>query len=137
MASDSGIMLFSGRFDRPHIGHAITLARLGAQYNTVKVVILDYPEQEYALAYRMAVLDEVCQSLRGNYEVLTNRVHFGKITREEIEKFLPFTTYGSGNQFVLSHIESLGYHVQFVPRAFDFAASTDRRLQKIQKLLEP
>lgn len=119
-----------------HCGHIISLARLGVEYGLVKVVVLDYPDQEYSVSYRAQILREVCSNMKGRYEILVNSVHFGKITREQIESFNPFDVYGTGNHSVLLHVEKLGIPVVYVERAYDYNATDDRTFQRIKHAIE-
>lgn len=133
MASDR-IALFSGRFDRPHLGHIVSILRVGQRFNKVIVVVLDYPEQEYSVYYRAQMLDEILSNSVGNYDVIVNKEHFGKITAEQLRKY-EFDVYASGNHDCLKHIESLGKKVMYIDRAYDFAATDDRQIQRIKKAL--
>ncbi|MCP3684792.1 MAG: adenylyltransferase/cytidyltransferase family protein, partial [bacterium] len=78
-------ILFSGRFDDVHIGHIMTLQRLARQYDKVIVVILDYPKQFYPIQDRLRTMQTALEGCKGNYEVVVNNVHFGNITREDVE----------------------------------------------------
>lgn len=127
--------LFSGKFDRVHAGHIMSIARLGQEFDKVIVVVLDYPEQEYPISYRVQFLAEMCLYLEGEYEVTSNKTHFGEITKEELDEY-HFDIYAAGNHDVLLHIESLGYRVKFVERAYDYQATDDRMLKKIKQALK-
>lgn len=127
--------LFSGRFDRVSTGHIITLKRLATRYDMVKIVVLSYPEQEYCVNYRAQILREVTSGLKGMFKVYINNVHFGKITKKELDEFQPWDVYTSGNHDVLKHIEALGYRVEYVERAYDYAATDDRLMKQIKKVL--
>jgi nicotinamide mononucleotide adenylyltransferase len=128
-------ILFSGRFDKPHLGHLITIKKLGQEYKKVLIVILDYPDSAYSIAKRMRIMNEALEHIDGNYEVTSNKTHFAKVTKEELNKF-KFDVYGAGNEEVLKHIGSLGIKCVDVPRHPDYAASDDVKYQKILKILE-
>lgn len=100
------IILFSGRFDRVHPGHIITIMRLGQQYDTVIVCVLDYKEQKYPIEHRMTVLKDALIHAKGNYIVISNKVHFADITENELDKLPLFTHYGAGNERVLDNIRN-------------------------------
>lgn len=134
MKEKTKIALFSGRFDRPHVGHIISLQRLAQKYALVKVLILDYPEQQFSVQYRGQMLKECLSMCKGTFEVVVNKEHFGKITNDEIDNY-DFDVYCSGNQSCLSHIESLGYDVEFIERAYDYEATDDRIWQKIKEVI--
>jgi len=126
------IMLFSGRFDRVHPGHIITIQRLGQQYDTVIVCVLDYKGQKYPLRQRMTVLKDALMHSKGNYIVISNKTHFGEITPEELQLLPMFTHYGTGNKEVLKHIgwvfNDLGVTSEravFVERYPGYAASKE------------
>lgn len=128
-------ILFSGRFDRPHISHIDTITKLGQEYKKVLVVVLDYPEQCYPVQYRAQRLGEVLGRCKGNYEVVINKVHFGKITASELGYF-DFDVYGTGNMEVLKHIESLNVKCRFIDKSDDTAASDEARFQKIKEIMK-
>lgn len=129
------VILFSGRFDRVHAGHVMSIARLGQEYDKVIIIVLDYPEQEYPVSYRVQFLKEICSYLKGCYEIKSNKVHFGNITPVELKQY-DFDIYAAGNHDVLMHIESMGYKVRYVERAFDYQATDDRIMRKIKEALK-
>lgn len=114
------IALFSGRFDPPHPGHIIQVLRLLKKYNKVILVILDSKERFFPISYCVPIFKEIF--LDKNVEVESNLTHFGEITKEELGMF-NFDVYVSGNLKVLRHIETLGRDVEYIERAYDYAAS--------------
>ena len=124
-------VLFSGRFDPPHLGHIITIARLWKKFDAITIVVLDHPDSEYPISYRKQALEEMVYHLNGKHIVTTNQIHFAKITKSEISKF-KFDVYASGNLEVLKHIESLGIPTLYVERSFDYSA-TEIREKNIKK----
>ena len=131
---DKQTILFSGRFDKPHLSHFLTIRDLSKQYKAVAVMILDYPESHYPLSMRMHLLKEMFEDYK-NVKIYVNKTHFGKVTKTELD-YYKFDVYGSGNEDVLKHIESLGFPCVYVPRTLDTAASEDVKYQKIKKALE-
>ncbi len=127
-------MCFSGRFDSPHCGHVKNIQMLGAKYGLVRVVVLDHKEQRYSPQYRAQVLRDILEQSVGEYDVVVNDIHFGEITKEQLCQF-EFDVYASGNSDVLRHIDSLGYELVFVDRAYDYEANEDRKLRKIKDAL--
>jgi len=122
------IALFSGRLDRPHPGHIITIQRLGQIYEKVIVCILDYPGQKYPISYRKGVIQEALQHSKGEYLVLSNKTHFGKITNSElceINDIEEWNVYVNANEEVLEHIDKLGYDTYFFPRYPGYSASEE------------
>lgn len=119
------VMLFSGRFDKPHLGHLITIQRLGRIYDKVIVVILDYPKQRFPIDMRYDILKESLDNSIGRYEIITNKIHFGELTKEDLKDLPPFDIYGSGNVEVLQHVQGLGVKIKFVPRYPYYAASKE------------
>lgn len=117
-------VLFSGRFDRPHIGHLITIGKLGQRFAKVIVPVLDYPEAHYPVSYRLEVLKDALSLCKGNYTVFANKHHFGKITKDELKEYT-FNIYASGNRECLNHISDLGYETLYTPRSYDYAASKE------------
>ena len=101
------VILFSGRFDRVHPGHIITIQRLGQQYDAVVVCVLNYKGQKYPLAQRMATLKDALMHSKGNYIVISNNTHLGEITPDDLAKLPMFDYYGAGNQKVLEHIRKI------------------------------
>lgn len=133
------IILFSGRFDRPHLGHLVTIARLGQKFDKVIICILDYKNQYYPIADRVKIMRDATQFLLGNYQVITNGINFEKITKEEVEAVkekYPFTHYGTGNFQCFNNMKNHGFEVVDVKRYPGYAASDDVKLQKIIKFLE-
>lgn len=124
--------IFSGRFDPPNLGHVITIQELINDYDNVLVVILDYPERMGCTALTAMVLfgkvfgyldfawtEGRCVGV----DIITNNVHFGKITEKEIKTLLSKhvnidkAIYVGGNKEVNKHIESLGViPVKYIPR---------------------
>lgn len=127
-------ILFSGRFDKPHGGHFLTIKELSKNYKKVLIVVLDYKESYYPLCLRIHLLEKYFEDYE-NVETAMNKIHFGKITKEELSQF-KFDVYGSGNMDVLKHIELLGIKCVYVPRTFDTAASDDIRQQKLKDLMK-
>ena len=133
MSKDKTI-LFSGRFDKPHASHFLTIRDLSKSWKHVFVAVLDYSESHYPLCVRLHILEKLLQDYN-NVTVLSNCIHFGEITLEQIQCF-NCDVYGSGNKDVLKHVESLGMECVYVPRTLDTAASEDVKYQKIKKALE-
>jgi len=117
-------VLFSGRFDDVHKSHIASIQRLGQKYKKVVVVMLDHREQYYPVTYRMQALVEILGNSKGNYEVVVNKVHFGEITKEELDAF------------GVKHIESLGMECIYVERAYEDHATDARKFQQIKEVLE-
>lgn len=117
---------FSGRFDRPHLGHLIQIMRLGQRFRKVIIPILDYPEQKYSPSYRKQIIDAGLKHAKGNYETFISTTHFGYAPEHCIKEF-SFDIYVSQNIACLKHIEEMGYPVEYVDRAFDYSASEEFR----------
>lgn len=117
------IALFSGRFNVPHPGHFASIIRLADQFGRVKVVILDYPERTTTIDYALKVFKEIFDHNKLNVSFHVSPIHFGFITRDEIEKFRPFDIYASGNMSVLVHVESIGIKTHYIERAYNYRAS--------------
>jgi len=126
-------MLFSGRFDRPHLGHIITISNLMQNFDEVLVVVLDYKEQHHSVIRRVRILCDGLRYVNGTVDVISNKNHFGEITKEELDKLPAFDIYGSGNQDVLEHMRNF-CKAHYVPRYPEFAASNERRYHKVMVL---
>jgi phosphopantetheine adenylyltransferase len=113
-------VLFSGRFDPPTPSHIVQILRLLKRYQKVLVVMLDYPKRRFPLRYCLDLFNETFENRP--VEIITNTKHFGKISAEEITKY-SFDVYAAGNLQVLRHIESLGFPVIYIERAFAYTAS--------------
>ena len=129
-------ILFSGRFDRYHIAHNITLARLAQRYDQVIVVVLDYKEAMFPIEERIETISNALLATKGNFQIIVSPHHFGEITEEQLEKFPHFDVYGSGNIEVLKHMDELGYQTEIVPRYPKYAASDDVKFQKIKEIMD-
>ena len=127
-------IIFSGRFDRPHLGHIETITKLGREYARVIVVILKYEDQRYPICYRYERMLAILDRCKGNYDVRVNQTHFAEITREDLDCY-DADVYGAGNVEVLRHIESLGYPCVFLDRSDEDAASDDWKYQQIRGLV--
>lgn len=134
MKTKEQTILFSGRYDKPHLSHFLTVRDLADKYKKVLIVVLDYPESHYPLCVRMHIFKKAMQDYE-NVKIIANNTHFGKITLDELKAF-NCDVYGAGNEDVLKHIESLGFPCVYVPRTLDTAASEDVKYQKIKKALE-
>ncbi len=122
------IALFSGRLDRPHPGHIITLQRLGQMYDKVIVCLLDYPEQKYSISFRKGVVEEALHHSKGEYVVTSNKTHFAEITKEELNRLIDiwgWEVYVNANVTVLNHIERLAYETYYFPRYPEYSASKE------------
>ncbi len=130
-------ILFSGRFDRPHLGHLITIARLGQQYDSVIVCILDYNGQFFPIDERAEIMCDALKHLKGNYQVIINDHNFERITKEQVDDiFIEFSHYGSGNYQCNLNMQQLGYEIVDVPRYPGYAARDDKCFQRIMKVIE-
>lgn len=131
----SQTILFSGRFDPPNPGHIVTIQRLGQQYSSVYVVVLDHPEQQDPVQLRIAILKEILGNSRGTYVILSNNINFEGITRDEVAGLnVDFDVYGSGNRQCLKNMEQHGYAIEFIPRAYHYKSTEYRLAQQIQTL---
>ena len=131
-------ILFSGRFDKPELGHIVTIGHLLEEYENVVVCVLDFPNSNWPLSYRVKVLNDCLRIIkRGeNAVVVKNETHFGKITQNQISNTLPdFDVYGAGNNSVLKHLESIGVKCVYVPRYMDYAATPGRVYDKIVEII--
>ena len=135
MDKTESVALISGRYDPVHIGHIVTIHRLAREFDRVIVVILDYPEREYPAKYVGQIMTEVLCGSRGSFDICVNNTHFGKITREELDEW-DFNVYVAGNMQVLKHIESMGYDVKWMDRAYHYEATNDRIAEGVKKLIK-
>jgi len=126
---NSLVCCFSGRFDRPHIGHIIQIMRLGQRFKKVVVPVLDYGTQKYAVAYRVQILRSALEFAIGEYDIFASTTHFGKAPEHCIRQ-IPFDVYVSQNTACLKHIEGMGFRVEYVDRAFDYSASEEYLKQR-------
>jgi len=127
-------ILFSARCDGLHIGHVITIMRLGRKYGFVHVVILDYPEREWPAQYIKQQMDELFCDLPIDVTITINTTHFGKVTEKELEDY-DFDLYASGNMEVLNHIAKLGKKILYVDRALHYSATDQRLMERMKKAL--
>lgn len=116
-------VLTSGRMDPPHPGHYANIIKLAKEYDEVIVVVLDSPTRRYPICYCMDVLKCVFDALPLKVKFFVNKIHFGEITREELEKLPAFDVYSGGNLKVLKHLEDIGVNVKFIDRSYYYEAS--------------
>ena len=127
------IVLFSGRFDRPHIGHIRTLQMLGQEYKKVIVPVLMGENDRYDICERVRMLAEICSDMPGDFVIYPNRHHFAKVTQKELESYGDFDVYASGNRKCIDHIRNIDAFVypkcevllRFIPRSFDISATEE------------
>jgi cytidyltransferase-like protein len=116
-------VIFSGRFDPPHLGHIATINKLAEEFSTVVVVVLDYGSRRFPISYCMEVLWETVRE-QNKILVKANKTHFGEVTEAELLSF-GCSHYASGNLSVLRHIELVTNKVKvtYTNRTFDYEAS--------------
>jgi len=90
-------VLFSGRFDRPHIGHAITIGRLATRFDQVIVVMLDYKEAQFPMIERLETFANILLGMEGNYQIIVSPHHFGQINVDQLRELPHFDVYATGN----------------------------------------
>lgn len=130
------IALISGKFDNVHPGHIATIMRLGQRYKKVIVSVLDYPDQSYKITERVQTFKDILINAKGEYEVMSNKEHFGFIKAEEVERLPHFDVYIAAQNFpVLEHVKSLGYAVENVPRYPGYTAVDSRKYRSIMKFM--
>ena len=132
--------LFSGRFDRPHLGHAITIARLGARYEHVIVTMLDYKEAMFPMVERLESMTNILLMLEGSYQVIVSPHHFGSINVDQLRELPHFDVYATGNEKVFKAMRVNSYLMEFtcelIPRYPEYAASDDKKFQKIKEIMK-
>lgn len=135
------VILFPGRFDRPHIGHVLTILRLAERYDKVLVVVLGYNGEKYSAHYRYQIIEE-CFKAHPKVEVSMNdedwRTVGGRYTVEECKDFLlgyKFDVYGTGNHVALNLMAQAGAEAHYVERAYDYNATDDRLIADIKKVM--
>ena len=135
------IAIFSGRFDPPHLGHIITLHKILTCYSKVIVPILDYEGRclsandalEAFFEYKLITFPSY---MYNKVYFLTNKIHFGKITKDEIRDIcrlagedddLSKFVYVGGNEEVNEHIKKLKcIEVDYFPRYTNINATDIR-----------
>ena len=129
------VVLFSGRFDPPHPGHIATIVKLAKMFDEVIVPVLDHEGQSMTVEERVKIL-EAC--LPEDVTVWSNKQHFGRITKEELDTEVcqhgnwgghlknAFDIYSSGNEQCCEHMKSLGYPVLYMPRSFHYSGTEER-----------
>ncbi len=130
-------VLFTGRFDKPHVGHIINIQRLGQKFDTVIVCVLDDGKQFYPVKDRMQILIDALENSKGNYVVISNKTNFEQISSLRLKSEVPpFDVYASGNWTCVQNIRNMGYKTIDVSRYPGYAAKTDRVIQKIIAVIE-
>lgn len=121
------VILFSGRFDPPHLGHFITIANLTERYQCVIVVVLDQPGADYSTAYRLRFLGDALSILGARVRLCAWPHHFARVSKKALRDFpYAWDVYGSGNDECLKHMAKLGYPTEYVPRSGEYAATQQR-----------
>jgi len=126
-------VIFSGRFDPPHLGHVLTILKLCERFGRVIVPVLNYKEREFCnVLEAKSIFDgffdiiSPVNSISSRPEIVINSVHFGEVTKEYYENLLKLykvlperCVYMSGNEFVLEHITKLGFRTERAARSMD------------------
>jgi len=120
---DKKTVLFSGKFSIVHSGHISTIMNLAAEFGKVKVVILDYEGRETTVDAALKVFYSIFKYSFLDVKFYVSKIHFGKITLDQLRDYEPFDIYASGNMKVLNWIESLGIITHYVPRSFFYKSS--------------
>ena len=112
--------------DPPHPAHFCNLIRIAKKYDSLKVVLLDSPKRDFPIDYCLQVLQEIFTEIPLKIEFIVNTTHFAEISREELDSY-GCDVYVGGNLKVLRRIESLGFPIKFIERAYDYTASDYKR----------
>ena len=115
-------VLTSGRWDPPHPSHFCNLIKIAEKYGPLTVVLLDYPKRRFPICYCLNVFNKVLNRTSLDIKFIVNKVHFGKVTIEELNSY-GCGIYVGGNLKVLRHIETLGFPVEYIERSFEYTAS--------------
>ena len=141
--------IFSARVDPPHVGHVLTIKnlfskeRVGIEITNVIVVILDYPEREACTAEEAVDLfRQVFHGTSYNISFITNKIHFGRITKEQYLELLEKiyvdpdeAVYFSGNEEVIEHFKNnLQMPYKYVPRSRDYSGTEEREIMRRGKM---
>jgi cytidyltransferase-like protein len=134
----------TGRFDRPHIGHIITLQKLAEVYDTVIVIVLGYENEKYSVRYRYQILCDCLKRSKGNFIIYINREDWSDLITADItaaycKRLLSryeFDVYGTGNLKFLKAVEMAGIKAVYVERSYDYAATDDRLIQDIKSIFK-
>ena len=117
-----GGIVFSGRFCPPHPGHFQTIYDLAEKYDKVIVVILDYPDRKWSIAYTKYVFNKQLYHCRHrNIEIKSNKTHFAKVQLGEWQSYF-CKYYAAGNLAVLRHMELIGADCVYTERSFEYEA---------------
>jgi len=120
--------LTSGRYDLPHPGHIANLFKIVRENINLLVVVLDYPERSCPVSYAIKVFQEIFDYTHYKIRFISNKTHFGQITKEELINY-DCNLYCGGNLEVLKHIENLGFKTKYYERSFDYNARDYKRLE--------
>lgn len=129
-------ILFSGRYDPPHLGHLLTFQRLATEYDKVIICILDYPRQFKPIRERLKTIEVALGGCIGSFEVIVNSVNLEHATQEDMDTLPAFDCVGTGNQGVYFNMVKLGIPVVEIKRTPGYNASDSRKFQKLIKFLE-
>lgn len=126
--------LISGRFDPINPGHIANFLHLGGNYHKVIIVILDYDTRAFPAFYAKQFLCErILTHAKGQFEVLVNEDHFGKIKEDRLSKLPAFDHYFAGNMEVLKNMSQLSKKMNFECRWLDRAGHWESTSERIAK----
>lgn len=132
-------LLYSGRFDPPHLGHLCTVLRRMEEndIDEMVIVILDYPERVNSPVKVKQAFKEILAltDYSNQVTIQINDTHFGEITKEELMGY-GCDVYLAGNDKVLTHVNNLGCIKVIAidePYGFHSSASSVYTGEKTQK----
>lgn len=114
MISQSEVAAFFGKFQPPHLGHILTIARLVSEYEYVKVIVTS--DNEEFLEYKKVkeTIEQACSfSPKVSVQIVNGSIEKGTADFSG----LTFDIAVSGNRKVLAALAKLGFQTSFIERS--------------------
>ena len=119
--------VFFGKFHPPHLGHIITINRILRDFNELIVAITSNNKKGLDPSQIKKILEEAFQdNKRISFEIINGSIEEGTASI----KHLNFDTVVSGNNKIISILNTMGYRTVFQPRStgIGFSSSEIRSL---------
>jgi glycerol-3-phosphate cytidylyltransferase-like family protein len=114
--------ILSGRYELLHPGHVLTIRREAIRYRYLYVYVVDNPQCAIPSSWAHQLLQMATECL-GNVQVLLNPCHFGRATKEDIDRLPHYDVFLSANPSVTEHLRSMGVNVREIERTPGYSSS--------------
>lgn len=128
------IAILSGRYEIVHPGHIKTIRREAALVDLLFVMVVDNPRAATPPEWTAELLRFCVQDLN-NVQVLLDPAHFGRCTKEDLDRLPPYDVFLSANDAVTNHLRGLGVNVREINQTPGYS-STEIRNRIVEDAIE-